>query len=45
MNIAAALLGFLALRPMIDSKLKRPSELDVSPSHLPPQIQTTSSVP
>jgi MFS transporter, OFA family, oxalate/formate antiporter len=42
MNVAAALLGFLALRPMINSRLKRPSELGVSRSHLPPQIQTTS---
>jgi MFS transporter, OFA family, oxalate/formate antiporter len=44
MNVAAALLGFLVLRPMIESRLKSPSELGVSRLVLPPQIQTTSSV-
>lgn len=30
MNVAAALLGFLVLRPMINSRLKSPSELNVA---------------
>lgn len=32
MNAVAALLGFLVLKPMIRSRLKKPSELSVSPS-------------
>jgi hypothetical protein len=31
MNAVAALLGFLVLKPMIRSRLKRPSELSVLP--------------
>ncbi len=30
MNVIAALLGFLVLRPMINSRLKRPSELNIA---------------
>jgi MFS transporter, OFA family, oxalate/formate antiporter len=31
MNAFAALLGFLVLKPMIRSRLKKPSELNISP--------------